>query len=281
MQYVLLIVIFLFGTALGSFIAVIAGRYNTGLPFLSGRSICFSCNTQLQRKDLVPIFSFLFLRGKCRYCKSKIPKETLVIEILMGVLSVLAAYKIGLLNIPFPSVYFIQYLLITAIFANILLITIYDLHHFIIPDSFLIFLFSFSFLYILIFNSSLAVWQVSIFQFFLSGIVLTLPFLLIFLVSKGRWLGFGDVKYIAILGFFLGFIQGLSAIVLSFWIGAAFSLLAISLKRLKPFINLPILKNNLTIKSEIPFGPFLSLGIIISFYLSLDLFQIHELLNFF
>lgn len=281
MQYFFLVLIFLLGTILGSFVAVIINRYNTGLPFFKGRSICFSCNTQLQNKDLIPLFSFLSLGGKCRHCQSKIPKETFFTELLMGFLTVLAALKSGFLifNLSFFS--FFLFLIILFIFANILLITMYDLKHFIIPDSFLISFFVLSLIYILIFNLGLGGWQVSIFLPFLSAVILTLPFLLIFLASKGRWLGFGDVKYILVLGFFLGFSQGLSAIVLSFWIGAIFSLIALSLKKLTPYISLPLLKNNLTIKSEIPFGPFLSLGIIISFYLSADLFQIHELFNIF
>jgi leader peptidase (prepilin peptidase)/N-methyltransferase len=175
---------------------------------------------------------------------------------------------------------FLNFILITAIFSVILLISIYDLKHFIIPDSFLISLFILSFIYISFlpsFNFSLLLTTNYLLLPFASGIVLAIPFLLIFLISKGTWFGLGDVKYIAVLGFFLGFSQGLSAVVLSFWIGAAFSLLALSLKRLMPHINLPSFQNNLTIKSEIPFGPFLSLGIIISFCLSLDLFQIHAL----
>jgi prepilin signal peptidase PulO-like enzyme (type II secretory pathway) len=272
-EYILGTIIFLFGAALGSFIAVIVNRYNTGLPFFRGRSFCFSCNTKLANKDLVPIFSFLSLKGKCRYCDSKIPKETLIIELIMGVLSLLAAFKSGFLifNLSFFS--FFHFLIILFIFANILLIAAYDLKHFIIPDSFLISLFILSFIYLLISN-------LSFFPSLLSATILAMPFLLIFLISKGTWFGFGDVKYILVLGFFLGFIQGLSAIVLAFWIGAVFSLLALSLKRLKPHINLPLLHNNFTIKSEIPFGPFLSMGVIISFYLNADLFQIHSLLGF-
>ena len=278
MPYFFLILIFFLGTILGSFVAVIVNRYNTGLPFFKGRSICFSCNTKLQNKDLIPIFSFLSLKGKCRYCESKIPKETFFIELLMGFLAVLAALKSDFLIFNFS---FFPFLVVLLIFASILLITMYDLKHFIIPDPFLIFFSILSLIYILIFNSNSVGWQISIFQSILSAIILTLPFLLIFLISKGCWLGFGDVKYILVLGFFLGFSQGLSAIVLSFWIGAIFSLVALSLKKLTPHINLPLLKNNLTIKSEIPFGPFISLGIIISFYLSMDLFQIHELFNIF
>ncbi|MEK7669445.1 MAG: prepilin peptidase [Patescibacteria group bacterium] len=281
MQYFFLTLIFLFGTGLGSFIMVIANRYNTGLPWIKSRSICFSCNTQLQRNDLVPIFSFLLLKGRCRYCQSKIPKETFFVEILMGILSVLAFIKSGFSISDFPTLIldasywllFIKYLLLTAIFAVILLISTYDIKHFIIPDSFLIAFFILSLFYALLLATSYWLLFVNL----LAGLILVLPFLLIFLISKGQWLGFGDVKYIAVIGFLLGFVGGLSAVVLSFWIGAAFSLIALFLKKITHFINLPILKNNLTIKSEIPFGPFLSLGVIISFYLSLDLFHINEL----
>jgi Flp pilus assembly protein protease CpaA len=191
----------------------------------------------------------------------------------MGILSIMAALKSEFLFQDFSLMSVASYLLLTAIFAVILLIAMYDLRHFIIPDSFLVSFFVLSFLYLSIFpsfNFSFAVSSL------LSAIILALPFLLIFLVSKGTWFGFGDVKYILILSFFLGFGQGLSAIILSFWIGAAFSLAALSFKRIAPHINLPLFKNSLTMKSEIPFGPFLSIGIIISFYFNADLFQIHS-----
>lgn len=273
MEYFYLIIIFLFGSALGSFIAVIVGRFNTSLPFLKGHSICFSCNVELQKRDLVPIFSFLFLKGRCRYCQSKIPKETIFIEILMGMLSILAAFKHGFLFYDLSLLAIGYWLLIVAIFALILLISVYDLKHFIIPDSFLVTLFVFSLLHNWILDSSF--WL--LYTDFISGIILMMPFLLIFLISKGTWLGFGDVKYIAVIGFLLGLVQGLSAVVLSFWIGAAFSLIVLAVKKVVSSTSLPLLKNNFTIKSEIPFGPFLSLGLIISFYLSLDLFHINEL----
>ena len=285
MLYLFGILIFLLGACLGSFITVIANRYNTGLSFWKGRSFCFTCNTELKTKDLFPLFSFLFLKGRCRYCESKIPKETFVIEILMGVLSVVAAFKSGLVSLELGAMtveIVLGYFLITAIFAVILLISVYDLKHFIIPDSFLITFLISSFLYLFVSHSdffSLSIFQSSMFHSFLSGIALTIPFLFLFLISKGTWLGFGDVKYIVVLGFFLGFVQGLSAVILAFWIGAAFSILALLFQKLNAHIRLPLLKNHLTIKSEIPFGPFLSLGIILSFYFNADIFQIHSLLS--
>lgn len=266
MEYILGIIIFFFGSALGSFIAVIADRYNTGLPFFKGRSICFSCNTVLKNKDLIPVFSFLFLQGRCRYCQAKISISAFLVEILMGVLCLIAAFKTGLLGNNFQSIF--DFIILTSIFATILLISVYDLKHFIIPDSFLVFFFIFSFL-------SMGFGTSSTTHSLISGIILTSPFLLIFLVSRGTWFGFGDVKYIAIVGFWLGLSQGLSAVILAFWIGAAFALLALCLKKLTPQINLPLLKNNLTIKSEVPFGPFISLGIIVNFCLNLDLFKIN------
>jgi leader peptidase (prepilin peptidase)/N-methyltransferase len=294
MSYIVGCVVFLFGSALGSFVAVIADRYNTGLSFFKGRSICFSCNHELQSKDLVPMFSFLFLKGKCRYCKSKIPASTFVAEIIMGLLTLLVAMKIGIFD-NFPARLAIEvvaggqfltfnFLILISIFATILLISLYDLRHFIIPDAFLIGLFILSIFYLSISNFSIISNSVSFTSYLVSlasGIVLAIPFLLIFLISKGTWFGFGDVKYIVVLGFFLGLAGGLSAVVLAFWIGAVFAILAMVLKKLTPFINLPLLQNNLTIKSEIPFGPFLSLGIVISFYLSLDIFHIYELFNIF
>lgn len=280
MPYLFLFLIFLFGAAVGSFVAVIASRYNTGLSFFRGRSICFSCSAALGKKDLVPVFSFVFLLGRCRHCGSKIPAGLFVTEILMGALSVLAAFQSGFFasfsSSMLATSYWLpatSYFLLLSIFAVILLISIYDLKHFIIPDSFLVCLFTLSLFYNFLLATSYWLLAANL----AVGLALALPFLLIFLVSRGTWFGLGDVKYIAVVGFFLGFSAGLSAVVLSFWIGALFSIIALSLRKLTHSIGLPLLQNNLTIKSEIPFGPFISVGLIASFYFSLDLFHINEL----
>ncbi len=287
MLYFLIVIVFLFGSALGSFILVIADRFNTGLKFFKGRSFCFSCNTQLKRADLVPIFSFLFLKGRCRYCQSKIPVDVFITEVVMGILTVLVALKLGIFDnfqsfdtlrtsfiiFNFQSIF--QFLILTAIFGIILLISVYDLRHFIIPDSFLIAFFAFSLLYNWILASSF--WLLLI--HFISGVIVALPFLFLFFISKGRWLGFGDVKYIFVIGLFLGLANGVSAVILAFWIGAVFSLGLLALKKVK--INLPMFRSGLTIKSEIPFGPFLSLGILLAFLFNLDIFHINFILEVF
>lgn len=276
MEYLYIGIIFIFGSIIGSFINVIADRYNTGLSFVKGRSFCFSCGSTLTKTDLFPIFSFIFLRGKCRYCKSKIPNTVFIVEILMGILSILAAFKSGIFDSNFilmmdvGLIPLFKYLLLTFIFGTILLLSIYDLRHFIIPDPFLIVFFVLALGYKFLTSSF---YQIGF--DLIAGIVLLLPFLIIFFVSKGRWIGFGDVKYIFFIGFFLGISVGVSAVVLSFWIGAFISLSILFFKK----TGLLNRFNNLTIKSEIPFGPFLSLGVIIGFCLRLDLFQIKNLLD--
>jgi prepilin signal peptidase PulO-like enzyme (type II secretory pathway) len=194
----------------------------------------------------------------------------------MGFLAVLASLKAGL-NIEIFSIFsFFHFIIILAIFATILLISVYDLHHFIIPDTFLGW-----FLVLVILHNFLFFKPFLILQYLLAGVLVMLPFGLIFLISRGRWLGLGDVKYMLVIGLFLGLSIGFSAVIMAFWIGAGFSIFFIGFRYLKKYFNLPSWVSNLTIKSEIPFGPFLSLGIIISFCFSIDLFQIQNLFNVF
>lgn len=277
--------LFIFGASIGSFINVVLDRYNTGLKFWLGKSFCFSCNNKLERKDMFPIVSFLFLRGKCRNCGSRIPFESVIIEIIMGLLSVLIAYKIGIFDLQFLIFNFSAYLLLLSIFATIILISFYDLRHMIIPDSFLIIFLALSFLYnllpIVLGSSSFKLLAISLLTNVLAGIFLTLPFLILFIISKGRWMGFGDIKYIAIIGFFLGIVNGASAVVLSFWIGAFVSVLLLLVPKILTAFGLSNTQNKFKMNSAIPFGPFLSLGVLISFYLNVDILQIQILKELF
>lgn len=278
--------LFIFGASIGSFINVVLDRYNTGLKFWLGKSFCFSCNNKLERKDMFPIVSFLFLRGKCRNCGSRIPYESFVIELIMSVLSTLLVFKLGFLNYNFFIIQsFISYLILLSIFATIILISFYDLRHMIIPDSFLIIFLVLSFLYnllpIVLGSSSFKLLAISLLTNVLAGIFLTLPFLILFIISKGRWMGFGDIKYIAIIGFFLGIVNGASAVVLSFWIGAFVSVLLLLVPKILTAFGLSNTQNKFKMNSAIPFGPFLSLGVLISFYLNVDILQIQILKELF
>lgn len=278
------LIFFFFGASIGSFVNVILDRYNTGLKFWKGKSFCFSCNTLLKRMHMFPVVSFLFLRGRCGNCGSRIPYESFVIESIMGILSVILVFNLGFLNSDFSWILATNYLLLVSIFATIVLISFYDLRHMIIPDSFLLVFLFVSFIhnsYPIIHNSilstgtlSFGLLAISLLTDVLSGILLALPFLIIFFLSKGRWIGFGDIKYIAVLGFFLGVVNGSSAVILAFWIGAVFSVVLLLTPRVLRILRLSNDKNSFKMNSAIPFGPFLSLGIMVSFYLNIDILQI-------
>lgn len=273
MKYIILLIFFLLGASVGSFINVVLDRYNTGLKFWQGKSFCFSCNKLIRRIDMFPVLSFLLLHGRCRNCGSKIPQQSFIIEFITGILFVIPIFKFNLLNSDFSWMSAINYLILVLIFAIIVLISFYDLRHMIIPDSFLLTFLLLSFLY----NSLSAFYDsyfITIFQNVISGIVIAFPFFILFLLSKGRWIGFGDIKYIFVIGFFLGFINGSSAVIIAFWIGAVFSVFLLLIPRCLNILGLSKTQDSFKMNSAIPFGPFLSLGLIISLCLNVDILQV-------
>jgi prepilin signal peptidase PulO-like enzyme (type II secretory pathway) len=108
----------------------------------------------------------------------------------------------------------------------------------------------------------------------LAGPVLFLPFFILWIVSNGRWIGLGDGKLALGFGWMLGLDYGLSAIVLAFWIGAVVSIFLIARERLN------LKKKQLTMKSEIPFAPYLILGYAIVYFLSIDVMGLHTLIQY-
>lgn len=255
--------VFILGTIVGSFLNVVALRYNTGLPIARGRSQCFSCGKTLHWYELVPVFSFIFLGGKCGACKSKISLQYPLVELVTGLLFLATFLHVGLNPLIFYYFFIISVLIV---------ISIYDFKHKIIPDS-LSFIFGavtlvfslFSFFY-LHNNALLDV---------LAGPILALPFAILWLVSGGRWIGLGDAKLTVGIGFMLGLVRGISALVLAVWIGAVVSIGVIVLQRV-----LSLSSKNLTMKSEIPFGPFLIVGTLLVFFFGWDIMHISTYLAF-
>ena len=241
-------------------------RYNTGLSFAKGRSKCFSCGKELLWYELIPIVSFLFLKGKCSECKSKISFQYPLVEFATGLIFVLIFWKAGL-TILLPFYLFLGALLIA--------ISIYDFMHKVIPDGMVFTFDTVALISLFVKFGFLNSFHLPFLLDLLAGPILFSFFAFLWFISSGRWMGFGDAKLALGVGWFLGISCGITAIMLAFWIGAIISILLMGLQKL----NLSHL--GLTIKSEIPFAPFIILGLFIEFLTGWGATQASYLLHIF
>jgi len=229
--------IFIFGLAIGSFLNVVICRLKTNESILIGRSYCPKCGTILEWHDLIPLLSFLIQKGRCRYCGKKISWQYPMVEIATGLLFLLIFnFQFSIFN-EFSIFYFINLSYYLIIISFLIIIFVYDLKHYLILDKVI-----FTALIITLF------YQIFIGNFLnpsLSGLIAGGFFWSLVLVSNGKWMGLGDVKLALLMGLILGFPDIISALFLSFFIGAIIGIIL-------------ILFGKKGIKSEIPFGPFLA-----------------------
>ncbi len=268
---IIYIFIFLLGAIIGSFLNVLALRYNTGRT-IYGRSACSSCSHELSWFELFPLFSFLVLKGHCRFCKSKLSIQYFIVEVLTGIIFV---------SVFFKSISIYDFLFFALLASIFIVIGIYDIRHTIVPNSlsFSAALLSFSGIFFDFHSLSFVI--PTFFQLF-AGPIVALPLFLLWLVSKGRWMGLGDAKLTLSLGWLLGIQIGLAAILVAFWAGALYGItvLLISYIRRK-FLSCQAWKSRLflshfhhTISSEVPFAPFLLLGFAAGFFFEGGLIQL-------
>ena len=249
----------LFGLVMGSFLNCIIYRLQTGEGFLKGRSFCPHCRHELSWQDLIPIFSFLILKGRCRYCRKPISWQYPLVELATGIIFLLIVWNLEFgICLEFGIWNLLFYLLISCF---LIIIFVYDLKHYIIPDAVIYPAIAIAFLYQLFrmlnfVNWNLfGIWNVEsgILRPISSAFLASLFFLAIVFLSQGKWMGLGDVKLAFLMGLFLGFPNILVALFLAFFIGAIIGIgLIISGKR--------------TLKSEVPFGPFLITGTFIALF---------------
>jgi prepilin signal peptidase PulO-like enzyme (type II secretory pathway) len=262
MVTILAILFFVFGLVIGSFLNVVIFRYNTHRSF-GDRSGCLTCQKELSWYELVPVFSFLFLKGRCKRCKTRISMQYPIVEIITGIL-------FAGLFLKFQDIFFLDTLSFTvayafygAVFSLFLIIATYDLKHKIIPDALALVLGILSFVGIFLFsNYNFYPHWPNLWELF-SGPLIALPFALLWLVSKGTWMGLGDAKLAISIGWILGIGGALSGLVISFWAGAIFG------------IGLIALSKNHGMKSEIPFAPFLVFGTILAFLFEFYIFSFY------
>jgi prepilin signal peptidase PulO-like enzyme (type II secretory pathway) len=245
--------VFCFGLFVGSFLNCVIYRLEKSESFLKGRSYCPYCKHILSWQDLIPIFSFIFLRGKCRYCQKPISWQYPLVELATGILFVFTLIYFFpktsiLLNSAMTELTSIYYLVIVCF---LIVIFVYDLKHYIIPDQ-------------VIYPAIVLAFLYNIYQFAINNQQLTINnflfafgaaafFLTIVLISRGKWMGVGDIKLAFLMGLFLGFPDILVALFLAFLIGAAVGLILIALGKK-------------TLKSEVPFAPFLVTGTFLAMF---------------
>jgi len=269
MNILIFIFIFLLGTIIGSFLNVVIFRFNTGRTVVKGRSICMTCNRDLRWYELIPVFSFLIQSGKCRRCASTISHQYPLVELLTGLVFALVAFKfLPILYFSYWTFIFLVVLFV-FIFSLLIVISVYDLRHKIIPDK-LVFVFIFiSFFSIFVNTSGFGpLFVLPTLSSLIVGPILALPFVLLWLLSKGRLMGLGDGKLILGIGWMLGLSVGVFSLVLSFWIGTVVSLLLILLS-----------KNKMGMKTEIPFAPFLIISAFVTFLFGFNFFSLIKLLS--
>ncbi|MCE9585470.1 prepilin peptidase [Candidatus Nomurabacteria bacterium] len=261
MVSILTIIFFIFGAIIGSFLNVVILRYNTQKSF-GGRSSCMSCRNKLNWYELIPMFSYLFLKGKCKNCKTNISIQYFLVEFITGFLFALLFFKLQ--NIFYGNIFnfIFSYGYYAVFFCLLMIIAVYDMRHKIIPDMLVVFLSILSFCGLFLFSDYSLNLHLPNISEFVSGFVISIPFALMWLFSKGTWMGLGDAKLMIPLGWFLGISRLLSGVVISFWTGAFIGVLLL------------FFSDKHKIKSEIPFAPFLIIGSFISFLFELNIFSI-------
>ncbi len=253
MEKIYVIMFFVFGSVLSSFLCVIGYRLPQKISFIKGRSRCDNCGHELAFYELIPVLSYLFQGGKCRKCKTQIPVIIPLCEVIGGFLFSFAYYRFG----------FSYNLILAVLIASLFLIVLVsDVNYYIIPDEVIIF-FAVSFIIVQYFIGGFKGVGIHL----LTGIVLFLLMYITMLLGeklfKKESLGGGDVKLLFLFGLVLQPIMGVVTIFLA-------SLIALPIS----FVILIKSKSNM-----IPFGPFLNLAFLILFYTQLTTDQLIKILT--
>lgn len=220
----MLILITALGLAVGSFIAALSWRLPRGISVAAGRSKCPKCGKTIAWYDNFPLFSYIALAGKCRYCKKKISIRYPLIEGAAAAIFALSYLKLPTSNLPY----------LLAVFSIALAILVIDFEHMLIPDE-LVFV-------------GLAVALTSFsYSYLFTGLLAALFLLLLHLATRGRGMGLGDVKLAIFLGAVAGPLSTLVWMFLAFVIGALVGIALIIARRVK-------------FGQHISFGPFMIIG---------------------
>lgn len=252
MSLFVFILVIVLGLVMGSFVNVVIGRTLSGESFVSGRSRCDHCKQLIAWYDNVPLLSFVLLGGRCRQCKKRISWQHPVVEIMTALLFVWW-YGVGfaffqLTQSPLP---YLQPAFWLVIGILLLIVVISDLISTLIPDYAVVGLGILALLYRLYLVSAGVMEPLDLWRAIFIGESLAVLFGLIIAMTKGRGMGWGDVKLILVLGWLVGYPRMVVGTFLSFFIGAMVGIVLLAFKKRR-------------FGQAIPFGPFLVLGALLA-----------------
>lgn len=234
-EFMFVIIVLLFGLAIGSFVNVLIDRLPRGESVITGRSHCDYCGRTLNWSELLPVISWVIQGGRCRHCHKKLSPQYPVIELFTALgLSGLYIWA----GSPLEPVNFLPVISYWVIFVSFLVIFVSDFKYQIIPDSMVV---------LGLIGTAGAVGLKA--ENLYAGLGASLFFLILYLLTRGRGMGFGDVKLAFLMGYIAGFPKIVTAIYIAFLTGAAAGVIL-------------IIGGKKKLKSKISFGPFLILGLV-------------------
>lgn len=255
------IFVFLLGLCVGSFLNVLISRIPQKKK-ISGRSHCPKCKKKLRWYELVPVFSFLFLRGRCLHCKKPISWQYPLVELSTAIFFVLSFWQLlARTNFQLSLMLLINFLFWIFFVSVLIVIFVSDIKYYIVPDKIIFPAIIVAFLYQIfkVFeanNLEPSLNPITLKPFFyalIAGFGAALFFFTLVVITKGKGMGLGDVKIAAFMGLLLSLPNIFVALLLAFFSGSVLGLILIALK-----------KKNL--KSEVPFGCFLAPATFITFF---------------
>ncbi len=247
------VVLAIIGAAVGSFLTVAVERFERGETFVTNRSICDACKKQLRWWELLPIVSFLGLKGKCARCKAAIPFFSFWFEVITAIVfCVFTLNNTGSVGSP---LFYAELVVI----SSLLLLFFYDIRYQVFPGLYLIISAILVALFVVL-QTVFVPTDVSLFEHILGGLVGMLLLGLLAVPSGGRWMGYGDVLLAGILGLWVGYPLVYVCLILAFYLGA--------------IVGVGVLVGRKTAKDHrIAFGPFLILGALITNIWGISLFR--------
>jgi len=231
-------VVFVFGAAIGSFLNVCIYRLPAKASIVKPSSHCPHCNHSIRFYDNIPLISFIFLQGVCRYCNKAISWRYPLVELITAILALLLFIKFGLS---------LKFLVFFVFIAVLIVITFIDLDHQIIPDIFTLPGIPIFFL-AAVFLAEVP-WLDALLGVLIGGGILFVIAVVYELISKREGMGGGDIKLLAMIGGFLGWKSLIFILLFSSLTGAIIGIAAITIKKQD-------------MKYAVPFGPFLSAAVV-------------------